>query len=260
MNGLQTQIIPYDWMDLTYSRIFLFHIAVVCLSTLYYILSLSHSFLLKSNFHFHFFTLSPVQFFSPLRRPLLLSSPTTHSPALLLSLLLSAPDTPALLRRLPQPLIASQEFSRTQLEIEAGAGMRSRLTADGWSRVDHRLSKHLSFNGMDLRVDKEVDLKECHNQSSVNIAHWTVDVEWLAQKNLLSLMKAKGETTRKPIMRPQLRAEARKKRRDTGLLNHLLNQIYQEDKDTDYIESQKQNRVEQMMLTKIARRLCLQII
>lgn len=35
-------------------------------------------------------------------------------------------------------------------------------------------------------------------------------------------MKSKGATADKPVLRPQLRAEARKKIGDTGLLDHLL--------------------------------------
>lgn len=44
----------------------------------------------------------------------------------------------------------------------------------------------------------------------------------LAEKNLLVVMKQKGATAENPILRPQLRAEARKLIGDTGLLDHLL--------------------------------------
>lgn len=43
-----------------------------------------------------------------------------------------------------------------------------------------------------------------------------------AEKNLLEVMKAKEAVFGKPILRPALRAEARKKIGDTGLLDHLL--------------------------------------
>ncbi|KAL3834656.1 hypothetical protein ACJIZ3_009392 [Penstemon smallii] len=47
----------------------------------------------------------------------------------------------------------------------------------------------------------------------------------LAEQNLLEVMKAKGATAEKPILRPKLRAEARKRIGDTGLLDHLLKHI-----------------------------------
>ncbi|KAL6509425.1 hypothetical protein OROGR_022735 [Orobanche gracilis] len=51
---------------------------------------------------------------------------------------------------------------------------------------------------------------------------WSAQRYKLAEQNLLSVMKSKGATAEKPLLRPQLRAEARKKIGDTGLLDHLL--------------------------------------
>ncbi|PIN07034.1 hypothetical protein CDL12_20403 [Handroanthus impetiginosus] len=51
---------------------------------------------------------------------------------------------------------------------------------------------------------------------------WSAERYKLAEQNLLAVMKAKGATAEKPILRPQLRAEARKRIGDTGLLDHLL--------------------------------------
>ncbi|KAL6530293.1 hypothetical protein OROHE_014646 [Orobanche hederae] len=51
---------------------------------------------------------------------------------------------------------------------------------------------------------------------------WSAQRYKLAGQNLLSVMKSEGATAEKPILRPQLRAEARKKIGDTGLLDHLL--------------------------------------
>ncbi|KAL0292994.1 UNVERIFIED_CONTAM: protein DYAD [Sesamum calycinum] len=51
---------------------------------------------------------------------------------------------------------------------------------------------------------------------------WSAERYKLAEQNLLGVMKAKGATAEKPILRPQLRAEARKRIGDTGLLDHLL--------------------------------------
>ncbi|KAK4351170.1 hypothetical protein RND71_030483 [Anisodus tanguticus] len=51
---------------------------------------------------------------------------------------------------------------------------------------------------------------------------WSTDRYKLAEKNLMEVMKAKGATANNPILRPELRAEARKRIGDTGLLDHLL--------------------------------------
>ncbi|KAJ8552826.1 hypothetical protein K7X08_020219 [Anisodus acutangulus] len=51
---------------------------------------------------------------------------------------------------------------------------------------------------------------------------WSTERYKLAEKNLMEVMKAKGATVNNPIIRPELRAEARKRIGDTGLLDHLL--------------------------------------
>ncbi|XP_059669338.1 protein DYAD-like [Cornus florida] len=54
---------------------------------------------------------------------------------------------------------------------------------------------------------------------------WSAERYKLAEKNLLEVMKAKGAVFGKPILRAALRAEARKRIGDTGLLDHLLKHI-----------------------------------
>ncbi|GFZ15172.1 similar to SWITCH1 [Actinidia rufa] len=51
---------------------------------------------------------------------------------------------------------------------------------------------------------------------------WSAERYKLAEKNLLDVMKAKGAVHGNPILRPELRSEARKRIGDTGLLDHLL--------------------------------------
>ncbi|EPS74251.1 hypothetical protein M569_00505, partial [Genlisea aurea] len=51
---------------------------------------------------------------------------------------------------------------------------------------------------------------------------WSTERYKLAEKNLFAVMKLKGATAEKPVLRPLLREEARKKIGDTGLLDHLL--------------------------------------
>ncbi|XP_047325967.1 protein DYAD-like [Impatiens glandulifera] len=54
---------------------------------------------------------------------------------------------------------------------------------------------------------------------------WSTERYKMAEKNLLEVMKAKGAVYGNPILRPDLRAEARKRIGDTGLLDHLLKQM-----------------------------------
>ncbi|CAH9094707.1 unnamed protein product [Cuscuta epithymum] len=51
---------------------------------------------------------------------------------------------------------------------------------------------------------------------------WSEERYKMAEKNLLEVMKGKGATATNPILRPELRTEARKRIGDTGLLDHLL--------------------------------------
>ncbi|XAR66117.1 hypothetical protein NMG60_11012206 [Bertholletia excelsa] len=60
-----------------------------------------------------------------------------------------------------------------------------------------------------------VPLKKAHER-------WSAERYELAEKNLLEVMRAKGAVYGSPILRPELRAEARKRIGDTGLLDHLL--------------------------------------
>ncbi|RAL51357.1 hypothetical protein DM860_010859 [Cuscuta australis] len=51
---------------------------------------------------------------------------------------------------------------------------------------------------------------------------WSEERYKMAEKNLLEVMQGKKATANNPILRPELRAEARKRIGDTGLLDHLL--------------------------------------
>ncbi|EOY22826.1 SWITCH1, putative [Theobroma cacao] len=55
-----------------------------------------------------------------------------------------------------------------------------------------------------------------------SIERWSVQRYNLAEENMLKIMKEKGAIFGNPILRPALRAEARKLIGDTGLLDHLL--------------------------------------
>ncbi|KAJ6695693.1 PROTEIN DYAD [Salix koriyanagi] len=55
-----------------------------------------------------------------------------------------------------------------------------------------------------------------------SIDRWSAERYKLAEENMLKVMKEQDAVFRRPILRPELRAEARKLIGDTGLLDHLL--------------------------------------
>ncbi|KAB5564340.1 hypothetical protein DKX38_004394 [Salix brachista] len=55
-----------------------------------------------------------------------------------------------------------------------------------------------------------------------SIDRWSAERYKLAEENMLKVMKEQDVVFRRPILRPELRAEARKLIGDTGLLDHLL--------------------------------------
>ncbi|KAJ6705805.1 PROTEIN DYAD [Salix purpurea] len=55
-----------------------------------------------------------------------------------------------------------------------------------------------------------------------SIDRWSAERYKLAEENMLKVMKEQDAVFRSPILRPELRAEARKLIGDTGLLDHLL--------------------------------------
>ncbi|PPR88360.1 hypothetical protein GOBAR_AA32328 [Gossypium barbadense] len=71
--------------------------------------------------------------------------------------------------------------------------------------------------------DKQITLYKPSKRKEVknSIERWSVQYN-LAEKNMLKIMKEKGAVFGNPILRPALRAEARKLIGDTGLLDHLL--------------------------------------
>ncbi|KAK7256971.1 hypothetical protein RIF29_30614 [Crotalaria pallida] len=60
------------------------------------------------------------------------------------------------------------------------------------------------------------------NKRKISIDRWSVERYKLAEQNMLKVMKEKGAMYGNPILRPDLRTEARRYIGDTGLLDHLL--------------------------------------
>ncbi|KAJ1442464.1 hypothetical protein SESBI_00824 [Sesbania bispinosa] len=60
------------------------------------------------------------------------------------------------------------------------------------------------------------------NKRKISIDRWSAERYKLAEENMLKVMKEKGAVYGNPILRPDLRSEARKHIGDTGLLDHLL--------------------------------------
>ncbi|KAK8586628.1 hypothetical protein V6N13_010216 [Hibiscus sabdariffa] len=72
--------------------------------------------------------------------------------------------------------------------------------------------------------DRQITLYKPSKRRQVknSIERWSVQRYNLAEKNMLKIMKEKKAMFGNPILRPVLRAEARKLIGDTGLLDHLL--------------------------------------
>ncbi|CAJ1978365.1 unnamed protein product [Sphenostylis stenocarpa] len=60
------------------------------------------------------------------------------------------------------------------------------------------------------------------NKRKISIGRWSAERYMLAEENMLKVMKEKRAVYGNPILRPDLRSEARKYIGDTGLLDHLL--------------------------------------
>ncbi|KAK7342930.1 hypothetical protein VNO80_25888 [Phaseolus coccineus] len=60
------------------------------------------------------------------------------------------------------------------------------------------------------------------NKRKISIGRWSAERYVLAEENMLKVMKEKRAVHGNPILRPDLRSEARKYIGDTGLLDHLL--------------------------------------
>ncbi|KAL2327095.1 hypothetical protein Fmac_020522 [Flemingia macrophylla] len=60
------------------------------------------------------------------------------------------------------------------------------------------------------------------NNRKISIDRWSAERYNLAEENMLKVMREKGAVYGNPILRPDLRSEARKYIGDTGLLDHLL--------------------------------------
>ncbi|KAH7854453.1 hypothetical protein Vadar_013987 [Vaccinium darrowii] len=87
-----------------------------------------------------------------------------------------------------------------------------------------RHSPRLVQKGKKAKLDKQTQIimsrKNCKK-----IGRWSAKRYKVAEKNLLEVMKAKGAVYKNPILRPELRSEARKRIGDTGLLDHLLKHL-----------------------------------
>ncbi|KAF4385375.1 hypothetical protein G4B88_005707 [Cannabis sativa] len=70
---------------------------------------------------------------------------------------------------------------------------------------------------------EEEEDEDYKDVKAVNLCNQLAKTRYkLAEQNMLKIMKAKGAVIGNPILRPDLRAEARKLIGDTGLLDHLL--------------------------------------
>ncbi|CAO2826526.1 unnamed protein product [Amaranthus hypochondriacus] len=79
------------------------------------------------------------------------------------------------------------------------------------------------FNSVKYQEKKKQRIKEVPEKKFKDSQHrWTLERYQLAEQNMLKILKEKGAGPGNTILRPDLRAEARKLIGDTGLLDHLL--------------------------------------
>ncbi|GAB2284933.1 hypothetical protein Dimus_019386 [Dionaea muscipula] len=72
-------------------------------------------------------------------------------------------------------------------------------------------------------ITKQISSSNIKERKYINTKNrWTEERYKKAEKNILQVLKSKGAVYGKPILRPELRMEARKVIGDTGLLDHLL--------------------------------------
>ncbi|KAI8564544.1 hypothetical protein RHMOL_Rhmol03G0189700 [Rhododendron molle] len=85
-----------------------------------------------------------------------------------------------------------------------------------------RCSSRLVPKGTKAKLENQSQINKTRKKSCKQIGRWSAERYKVAEKNLLEVMKAKGAVYKSPILRPELRLEARKRIGDTGLLDHLL--------------------------------------
>ncbi|XP_074379495.1 protein DYAD-like isoform X2 [Apium graveolens] len=90
-------------------------------------------------------------------------------------------------------------------------------------RENTRNAKKVKRETQSSKKTRRSKCKKMIAGSSIN--RWSAERYKLAEKNLLEVMKLKGALFKSPILRPELRLEARKRIGDTGLLDHLLKHV-----------------------------------
>ncbi|XP_057950914.1 protein DYAD [Malania oleifera] len=103
-------------------------------------------------------------------------------------------------------------------EPHEGSKKSRKRKRDGSSRL-----QHVRTMGTDQK-QKQICVYSKNKQKVLKSSkdRWSAERYKLAEKNMLEILRAKGAIYGNPILRPALRAEARKKIGDTGLLDHLL--------------------------------------
>ncbi|KAL2893069.1 Protein DYAD [Bienertia sinuspersici] len=122
------------------------------------------------------------------------------------------------------PCLEKEEASSTdEEEVEEEEEEKEELPEK--SRILRKRKCH--FKGVKYRETKKKknkkQIKKVSEKKLNDSQHrWTVERYKLAEKNMLKILKEKGAGPMNPILRPDLRSEARKLIGDTGLLDHLL--------------------------------------
>ncbi|KAL2893070.1 Protein DYAD [Bienertia sinuspersici] len=123
------------------------------------------------------------------------------------------------------PCLEKEEASSTDEEEVEEEEEEEKEELPEKSRILRKRKCH--FKGVKYRETKKKknkkQIKKVSEKKFNDSQHrWTVERYKLAEKNMLKILKEKGAGPMNPILRPDLRSEARKLIGDTGLLDHLL--------------------------------------
>ncbi|XP_057995914.1 protein DYAD, partial [Hevea brasiliensis] len=118
-----------------------------------------------------------------------------------------------------------EKASDDEKEDDVKAG-KSQDTKTNSKRKHHGSICNTQNNNKRPKREKNNQIVACKQKKNKvlknSIDRWSAERYKLAEVNMLKIMKEQGAVFGKPILRPELRAQARKLIGDTGLLDHLL--------------------------------------
>ncbi|XP_037492169.1 protein DYAD [Jatropha curcas] len=132
-------------------------------------------------------------------------------------------------------MVVPDEGEGDQKETEESDGDEEDADVKADKSPETKRNRKRKHNGPNYKTQKKIKRpkREKKNQAVVykqkknkvlknSIDRWSAERYKLAEVNMLKIMKEQGAVFGKPILRPELRTQARRLIGDTGLLDHLL--------------------------------------